>query len=232
MLREIKDIDYCYLREIENKIRNNVSVSAMDITYFLECILYMVRKMVMEDDAYLEFKCDLAQSIICHYLNDLNVINYPNVTYKAITSAVVGHSFVVATFKVEEREVNYLIDPTYIQFFKSENCTYNNFISFNDIIIKTPDPGYFVKYEDRKIIDEFNYNGFGVLSEDLARIYGNSFYNTKAMRIDRSFEELKGSTYINSFLKGREKLSKSREELIRDGKYIYLDGDRNRGRNL
>ena len=57
----------------------------------------------------------------------------------------------------------------------------------------------------------------------MARIYGNSFYNTRTMRMDISFDELKGSTYINSFLKGNEKLSTSREELISNGKYINLD---------
>ena len=223
MLKSIGNIDYDYLKEIENNIKNNISISIQDITYFLECIVYITRIKIMDDDSYLDFKCDLAQSIICHYLDDLNVTYFPNVTYKAITNTVIGHSFVVATFKVSGKEINYLIDPTYIQFFKSENCTEKKFVVFNGIVIKTPDPGYFIKYEDRKFINDFNYNGFGILNENLARIYGNSFYNTRTMRMDISFDELKGSTYINSFLKGNEKLSTSREELISNGKYINLD---------
>lgn len=226
----MENISYDYLRMIEDNIKNGMNISRDDITYFLECLVYMTRVMIMDSSPYLEFKCDLAQSIICHYLNDLNVINYPNVTLKAVSSYAVGHSFIVATFKVEGRDVNYLIDPTYIQFFKDENCDASKFIYFNDIVIRTPDPGYFIKSEDKGLINEFNYNGFGILSEDLARVYGNSFYNTRTMRRDMSFDELRGYVYINSFLKGNERLSKSMDELINEGKYISLNGDKNRGR--
>lgn len=222
MFRIIKNIDTKYLKEIENKISSNFPVTFDEINYFLECIIYIVRSMIMENSDYFEYKCDLAQSIICHYFNDLNVANYPNMTINSITGYIVGHSFVVATFNVLGEKVNFLIDPTYIQFFKRENCTADRYIVVDGIIVRTPDPGYFISSKDRDIIHEFNYNGFSVLTEEIARIYGNSFYNTKTMVRDRSIKELKASVYINSFLKGKEKLSKTREELIKEGYYLSI----------
>ncbi len=223
MIRIMENMDTAYLKQLEYKIASGLSLNNDEITYFLESLIYKVRKMLGLDNPYFEYKCDLAQSIICHYLNDLKVINYPNITLKAINDYVVGHSFVVAVFDVLGKKVNYLLDPTYIQFFKEENCSFDKYIIISGNVVRTPDPGYFIDREDRKVIDEFNYNGFGVLTEDLARIYGNSFYNTKTMVRSMEKRELKGYVYINSFLKGREKLSKSREELLKDGYYLDFD---------
>lgn len=215
------DIDYKYLKEIENKIKNKISVTYDEIDYFLKSIIYLIRDKVRDNEhPYFEYKCDLVQSIICHYLNELNVTNFPNATNKSILDNVVGHSFVVATFKVDNRDVDYLIDPTYIQFFKKENIKDGNYIIINGYIVKTPDPGYFIKKEDIDKINLFNENGFSILDEDIARIYGNSFYNTRTMKKDKTFEELKGYVYINSFLKGKERLSKSKLELEKDG-YLF-----------
>ena len=63
------------------------------------------------------------------------------------------------------------------------------------------------------------------MDEELARIYGNSFYNTRTMKKNRKFEELSGDYYINSFIKnGRDILSKSKNELLDNGYYIDFDG--------
>ncbi len=223
MIKEIIDIDDDYLIKIEDEIKKGVSLNTEEVNYFLQCLMYLVRMKIFSNDCYFEFKCDLAQSIICHYLNDLNVTNYPNMTINAIGTYITGHSFVVATFLVDGRMVNYLLDPTYIQFFRKENISDDKYIVFNGVVIRTPDPGYFIKNEDKAIIDELNYNGFGVLTNDLARAYGNSFYNTKTMVHDKMFQEIGGDIYINAFLKGRENLSKSRDELMSSGMYIFLE---------
>ena len=123
----------------------------------------MVRsKLYDEGHSYFEYRCDLAKSIISYYLEGLGVTYYPNITNKSISEMAVGHSFVVATFNINGREVNYLIDPTYIQFFKNENCNDLNYIMMNDFIVKIPDPGYFIKEEDRDRVNKFNYYGFGL----------------------------------------------------------------------
>lgn len=215
------DIDYKYLKEIEDKIKNKISVTYEEIDYFLKSIIYLIRDKVRDNEHhYFEYKCDLVQSIICHYLNELNVTNFPNATNKCILDNVVGHSFVVATFLVEDKNIDYLIDPTYIQFFKKENIKDDNYIIINGYIVKTPDPGYFIKKEDIDRVNLFNENGFSILDEDIARIYGNSFYNTRTMKKDKTFEELKGYVYINAFLKGKERLSKSKLELEEEG-YLF-----------
>ena len=223
-MNDIKKFNFDYLREIEYKIVNKQDVSSYDIEYFLDYIVFFVRNRLYDDEhPYFEYRCDLAQSIICYYLDDIGVVNYRCSSNNAINDSVVGHSFVVATFKVNGNDINYLIDPTYIQFFKAENCSELKYTIINGYIVVSPDPGYFIREEDRKIIDEFNENGYGMLTEDLARIYGNSFYNTRTMKISKDFEELKGYVYINSFIKGKEKLSRSREELLENGYYINFD---------
>ena len=225
MIRYVEDIDYDYLKEIEDRIKNKYSVSKEDITYFLQCIVYITRMNIMDkDNEYFDYKCDLAQSIMYYYLEDLGIKGHPNMTIPAISRDIIGHSFICATFKVDDTDTNYLIDPTYIQFFKKENCDSNRYVYFNDLIIRTPDPGYFIDEDDRNIIDEFNYNGFGELTEDLARIYGNSFYYTKTGIIKNEIP-IPGKVFINSFMKGNERLSETREDLIFKGYYIRF-GDK------
>lgn len=224
MIRYIDNIDYNYLKDIADKIKNKYSVSKEDINYFLQCIVYITRMNIMDNgNEYFDYKCDLAQSIIYYYLEDLGIKGHPNMTIPAISKDIIGHSFICATFKVDDNDINYLIDPTYIQFFKKENCNSDRYVYFNDLIIRTPDPGYFIKEEDRETINKFNYNGFGELTDDLARIYGNSFYFTKT-GITKNEISIPGKVFINSFMKGNERLSETREDLIFKGYYIALDG--------
>ncbi len=224
MYNKLENVNYDYLKEIEDKIKNKDSLSREELFYFLEYVIWDVRnKIYDEDHPYFEYKCDLAQSMICYYLNDIKVVNYPCSTNNTIYSSVMGHSFVVATFKVDGKDVNYLIDPTYIQFFKKEDCNESKYVVINGYIVVTPSPGYFIKIEDTARVGLFNYYGFDVLDEELARIYGNSFYNTRSMKRVKTFDELSGSYYINSFLKnGNEKLSKSLKELDDNGMIINI----------
>lgn len=208
MVNIINNIDFNFLNAIKNKIMNEKTLSADEINYFLECLVYETRRLIYDGDIYFSYKCDKAQKIICDYLNDFGIVNYPNNTDYAITNYIVGHNFVVATFDVDNSNVNYLIDPTYIQFFKKENCSLKSYYKCDNFIIKTPDPGYFIKESDIDYINNFNYYGFGILDDRLAKIYGDSFYNTKTMSTDMSFKEIDGKIYINSFLKSNCKLVK------------------------
>lgn len=209
MINIINNIDYNYLKNIKNKINSKNTLFFDEVNYFLECLVYETRRLIYDGDIYFSFKCDKAQKIICDYLNDFGIVNYPNTTDYAITNYIVGHNFVVATFNVNNSSINYLIDPTYIQFFKKENCNENCYNIYNNFVIKTPDPGYFIKESDRSFINNFNYYGFGILNEKLAKIYGDSFYNTKTMVTDREFKEINGNIYINSFLKINNKFKKN-----------------------
>lgn len=223
MIKVFDDVNMPYFKEIESKVSKDIPINYEETNYYLSYIVYSVRSKIFDGNEYFDNKCDLAQSMLCHYFNNIGVINYPNMTINAITDYIVGHSFVVARFNVLGNDVNYLIDPTYIQFFRPSNCSPDRFIEFNGIIIRTPDPGYYILDEDRDIINNFNYCGYGKLDERLAMIYGNSFYNTKTMVTRREFKKIDGYVYINSFLKGKEKLSKSIDELMEMGYYLEFD---------
>ncbi len=225
MYNVVENVNYSYLLEIEYRIKNRQHVTEDELFYFLDCIVSQVRSKIVDDEhPNFEFRCDLAQSIICHYLNDINVSNYPCSTNNTIYSSCIGHSFIVAVFTIDGEEKKYLIDPTYLQFFKKENCSADNYVTINGYVVKTPDPGYFIDINDRARIDFFNFYGFDILDDRLAEIYGNSFYNTKTMGRTKRFEKLSGDYYIGSFFKnGKDRLSKSKEELTENGYYISFD---------
>lgn len=214
----LNDIDNIRLSEIENKIKDNKPMTKEDIEYFLDIIVFRTRCKFSDnlEEYSFEYKCDTAQSIICFYLNDLQVKNNPCMTQNVITNDIVGHSFITAIFNLNGMMVPYLIDPTYRQFFEKSKCNESNYILYkNKIIVKTPDPGYFIKDEDKETIISFLYNGYSLMDEYISRIYGDSFYNTKVgINVkDKEFKSIPGSIYLNAFLKGNEKLSKSKETL-------------------
>ena len=48
-------------------------------------------------------------------------------TQNVITNNIIGHSFLVISFSVNNKKEIYLIDPTYVQFFKKEKCNDNRY---------------------------------------------------------------------------------------------------------
>ena len=135
-------------------------------------------------------------------------------TQNVITEDIEGHSFLIAIFNVNGINTPYLVDPTYRQFFIDDKKDY---ILYNSKILRTPSPGYFIKEEDKTEIQKLLINGYHLLDENIARIYGDSFYNTKTGYRRREFQSISGNIYINSFIKGHEPLSTSPEELENEG---------------
>ena len=117
-----EEIEFEYLINIENKIKSNESLTKSEISYFLDTIIYITRKNINPNMDNYDYACDLAQSILFYYLNSLNCEIYPTTTRNIRNDGIMGHSFLCSKFKVENEEKLYLIDPTYIQFFKKENC--------------------------------------------------------------------------------------------------------------
>ena len=206
------DIDSKVIKEIEKKVESNTPLSIEEVNLFLDNICYLTRcKFTSDFENYsFEFKCDTAQAIITHYLNDLGVETHPCMTQNVITNDIVGHSFLVARLNVMGMLIPYLIDPTYRQFFTSEK---NNYLTNNGMILRTPDPGYFIKDEDKEEVERLLIDGYHILDENMARIYGDSFYNTKTGYTTKEFKSINGNIYINSFTKGHEPLSKTKEEI-------------------
>lgn len=206
------NIDQSIIEELENKIESNIPLTIEEINLFLDNICYQTRCKFTNDfeNFSFEFKCDKAISIITHYLNSLNVETHPCMTQNVITNDIEGHSFLVAIFNVNNEKVPYLIDPTYRQFFIDDNRDY---IMYNSMILRTPRPGYFIKDDDKKETEQLLIDGYHILDENIARIYGDSFYNTKTGYRRKDYQSIKGDIYINSFLKGHEPLSKTIDEL-------------------
>lgn len=214
----ISDINLVYYAEIENKILNKESLTQEEVNVFLDIINYIVRLKINPNLDNYDNKCDLAISILYYYLKKLNCRIFSSVTHKSITNSIVGHSFLTLQLVVDGKIKNYLIDPTYIQFFKKDKCNENNYYisaNYNNMILLTPDPGYFIKEEMKHYCIFLLNHGYIELTEESARMYGDSFYNTKTgiSYINKMYQTIPGSVYINAFMKGSESVSKTEEEL-------------------
>lgn len=210
------NIDPQIIEILEQKVLSKEPLTEEEINIFLDYICYETRCKFTNDinNFSFQFKCDKAQAIITHYLNSLKVEVHPCMTQNVITEDIEGHSFLIALFNVNGINTPYLVDPTYRQFFIDDKKDY---ILYNSKILRTPSPGYFIKEEDKTEIQKLLINGYHLLDENIARIYGDSFYNTKTGYRRREFQSISGNIYINSFIKGHEPLSTSPEELENEG---------------
>ena len=210
------NIDQC--ARIEEAIKENKSISLNDAEEFLRNISYLVRRSINPNMDNFDLKCDLAQAILGHSFNKINCRYAPCATHNVITSQIDGHSFVVITLNVEGEDKSFLLDPTYIQFFHKDKCQRDNyFVSpmYPDKVLLTPDAGFFIKEEDKEPVDFLLRYGYIELTEEYARIYGDSFLNTKTGTNPQNlrYQSMPGSIYIKSFLKGNEPLSKTEQGL-------------------
>lgn len=214
-----------YYSKIEQKISTNTRITQNEAEDFLRIICYIIRNNINPEMDNFDYKCDLAQSILGVYLERINCQYSPCATQNVITQGVEGHSFTVITLNVEGEDRNYLVDPTYIQFFHQEKCNKTNyFVSplFPDKILLTPHPGFFIKEEDKEATDFLLRYGYIELTPEYARIYGDSFLNTKTGENPKElkFKTIPGEIYINAFKKGKEKLSKTENELAKTSQNI------------
>lgn len=213
------DIDLSYLETIEKKIQNKISLTTKETNDFLSTIIYLARYKINPNLDNYDNKCDLAQSILYYYFNNLGCNIHPLTTQNTIVSNIIGHSFLTLELKVNDKIQTYLIDPTYIQFFRKEKCNKDNYYispKHPDYILLTPDPGYFIKEEMKENASFLLTYGYIPLTEVTAQMYGDSFYNTKTGTnpINLKYQTIPGYVYINAFTKGNEQLSKTEEELI------------------
>lgn len=222
---EEKTINNTYYSDIERKISTKESITQNEAEDYLRRVCYEVRQNINPDMDNFDNKCDLAQSILGHYFNKIGCKYSPCATHIAITDGVDGHSFTVVSLNVEGEEKPFLIDPTYIQFFHHEKCQESAFFVspiLPDRCILTPDAGYFIKEEDKDAANFLLRYGYIELTPEYARMYGDSFFNTKSGANPKNFvyQSIPGKIYMNAFLKGKEKLSKTEHELMHNGQCI------------
>lgn len=226
----VENIDYKYMAYIEDKILNKESITNEEANDFLATICFITRFKINKRLNNYDYKCDLAQSILCHYLKQLECFVHPVTTQETILPDVIEHSFTIIQLLVDGKLNSYLLDPTYIQFFRENNCIEEKYFyspKEENYILVTPDPGYFIKDDEKEMASFLLNYGFINLNKDTARMYGDSFYNTKTGRVvnDISYNTMSGDIYLKAFLKGKEKLSKTQEELVSNKMNIPLFKD-------
>ena len=207
--------------EIEELAKVGMPLSVEDAELLLESLAYTVREKIaeyagvdMQDYSY-SYKCDLAQSMIYYYLKGLNINAHP-VNTNEVINGVCGHSLILVTINTTSGERLYLVDPSYIQFFSKENCNITKFIIIKNQVCVAPDPGFFVvnSSNTEKLLPLLR-AGYIEFTEDIAKAYGDSFFQTKQ---GTSPEQIKynvasGSNYIRWFKNFTSKISKTVEEL-------------------
>lgn len=213
------DTNLPYLENIEKKIQNKISITNQEIFDFLNTIIYLTRYKINYNLDNYDNKCDLAQSILYYYFNNLGCNVHPLTTQNTITNNIVGHSFLTLELQVDNKSQFYLIDPTYIQFFRKEKCNKDNYYispKYPDYILLTPDPGFFIKEEMKEQASFLLNHRYILLNEATAQMYGDSFYNTKTGTnpTNLKYQTIPGFVYLNAFTKGHVKLSNKEEELI------------------
>ena len=208
-----------YLANIETNLKNNESITNQEAIDFLNTISYLTRYKKNPKLNNYDNKCDTAQSILYYYLKNLNLKVLAKTTQHTITNNIIGHNFLVVELIVESKKKHYLLDPTYIQFFKKDKCTKENYYinsMYPDYLLLTPDPGFFIQESMKQSASFLLNHGFIPLNEDTAKMYGDSFYNTKTgpITFNLTFKSIPGEIYLNAFLNGSESLSISEEKLI------------------
>ena len=236
--KNIEDDDK--IREIEEKCKSGTPLDMLEAEALLRNLSYEVRKRIAEyegkdmDDYSYSYKCDLAQSIICHYLDGLNIRTNP-VNTNEVIDGVCGHSLLIANINTTEGDKTYLVDPTYIQFFDKENCDINKLIVLDNRVCISPAPGFFVvNGGNTELLMPLLTDGFIEFTEDVAKAYGDSFFQTKqGTDPDQIVNNVaSGASYMKWFQQITSKLSKSEEELAsmnllidsknREGKHNHM----------
>lgn len=210
--------DVNYYSEIEEKISLGESITQNEAEQFLGMICYLTRSKVNPDMDNFDNMCDISQSILGHYFSDINAKIIHCSTQKTITPKVTGHNFSVISLNVEGEEKDFLLDPTYIQFFSEETCSDANYMISKrnpNLVLLTPSPGYFIKSEDMDSVNFLLKYGYIELTPEYAKVYGDSFYNTdRGIKINpKEQKSLPSLMYLKSFKSGNEQLSTTREKL-------------------
>jgi hypothetical protein len=136
-------------------------------------------------------------------------------------SPVLRHSVVLVTIPIiddygKTKLYKFLLDPTFRQFCKKENCNYNKFIDEKRLKLgyPAPHPGYFIMKENlvqlgvpqetaektemlgRCII----YKGYFKLNEETAKLYGDTFVRaSKRLEFQNMPINMTGNEFIKNF---------------------------------
>lgn len=199
----IKDYDIDKVNELIRKHNSGFALSGSEIEVILNYYISLTRKKMEEffsinvsEDPLIN-KCDFAQKTVFDLMTKDGFLVYPKESQNVIHPNCMGHSFLV--FCLDGK--SYLIDPTFKQFFLSDECDFDKLIVVDGIIVKSLPPGYFlVRSEFGKMISsKLISDGFIELDDKVAGEYCNSFYFGKTGR--DPFNKIPGSVYFNALAK-------------------------------
>lgn len=209
-----KQIDEIKYQELNDKLISNENLTDEEKEVFLDYFVSSTRT-ILEEYLGIDItldplinRCDLAQHIIGKILEtNGGVTVYPKESQKVFVPTCTGHSFLICIIQ----DIPYLIDLTYRQFFLKENCNKERLLIHDNMILRTPDPGFYMvadpygKSYAEKIISD----GYIKLSADVAKKYGDSFYFTKTGR--GGYSDISGNIFLNSLLKENHEYAVSDE---------------------
>ena len=119
------------------KIKQGKSLTEEEVLKFLDTIVYITRHNINAKLDDFSWKCDEAQSILCHYLNKIGCPNFPCMTQSVITNDIEGHSFVTIMLMVND-EVEVLDENELEEAYQNKLIdidTYNMAIKTKDILL-------------------------------------------------------------------------------------------------
>jgi len=201
---KVKKIELEAFSQISEKVNKNIYLTRKERNVFLDYYVSMARNILAQ---YLQVditsdslvnRCDLAQHIIGKLLEkNENILVFPKESQDVFYPTCKGHSFLVCILQ----NVPYLIDLTYRQFFLRENCLEEKFIKINDMVLKTPDPGFFVLRDNdsKEMAKKLISDGYVELNGEVAKKYGDSFYFTKTG--DGHYVDISWKIYFDSLMK-------------------------------
>lgn len=149
-------------------------------------------------------RCDISQRITGNILEKNGFKVKPVTTQSLLGSEVVGHSFLLVTINNND----YMVDTDYRQFFTEEGCNIENAIFYKNMLVKTPDLGFYVKHLDS--VDESTANkiiqdGYIKLTEKTAKDYLDPFYHCRPGK--QTLIKVAGYAYVNSLNSDNETYS-------------------------
>lgn len=215
----LNEYDSSIIKRLENKIKDGDALTEDEVDIFLENICIKTRQLIsnnINEDDY-NGKDLLAASIISNYLYDLGINHHVCSTKHLLDKGVIDNHFVIMDLNTDlygnSVKMEYLLDPTYRQFFTHDKCNPDYEITKHDVIIRSPDPGYFIHPYDIEEIEYFLYNGYSILDPEFAYIYLNSFLSTKTGTKELEMKQISANDAYDILQKGSKCNIISRKEL-------------------
>lgn len=207
----IEDIDYNEVKKITDKYESEGYISLNEADLLLKWVVKGARDFISNlgfniKNHSLDGFCELAQVLTIYPLEKFGFKVTKNNAINCFDSYI-NHSFGSVSLNIKDndqiKEETFLIDATYRQFFKKDNCNIGMYY-----MNKTPSPGYFVI--NKVFAKEILKKGFIHLDEYTAKEYGEPFYKSS---LELNEKPIKKIDYYKEIKESDENYSYNIEEI-------------------